>query len=106
MKNIEKIHNLDTLEGEIYRLKSDAKNIEEKLDKNLDHFQENYWSMTMNSFFCKDESKKNGENRFWKNFFKHEGFTAAVNSIAGDITDKATEGLHTWMNNFFGKNKH
>jgi hypothetical protein len=106
MKKTKNIHNLDTLEREIYRLKSEAKDIEEKLDRNLDHFQENYWSMTMNSFFCKDENKTNGEHSFGKNLFKHEGFNAVVNTIAENIADKATEGLHSWMNNLFGRNKH
>ena len=105
MKNIKKIHNLDTLEGEIYRLKSDAKNIEEKLDKNLDHFQENYWSMTMDSFFCKG-NKKDDTNSFRKNFFKNEDLKAAANTIAGNIADKASKRLYGWLNSFFGKNNH
>lgn len=106
MKKTKSIHNLDTLEREINRLKSEAKNIEEKLDRNLDHFQQNYWSMTMNSFFCKDENKTNGEYSFSKNFFKHEGFNAAVNTIAENIADKATEGLQSWMHKLFGRSKH
>jgi len=106
MKKAKNIHNLDTLEREVYRLKSEAKNIEDKLDRNLDHFQAHYWSMTMNSLFCNDDNKKNGDSGFGKNFFKHEGFNAAINAIAGSIADKASQGLHSWMNNFFSKNKH
>jgi hypothetical protein len=102
MKEKKNIHNLDSLEREIYRLKLQAKNMEGKLDKNLDYLQENYLSMTMNSFFCQDDGKKSrgGSN------FKHEGLNATINTIAGNIADKASERLHSWMNNFFGKSKH
>ena len=103
MREKKNIHNLDSLEREIYRLRLQAKNMEGKLDKNLDYLQDNYWNMTMNSFFCKDGSKKNGDA---SNFFKHEGFNATINTIAGNIADKASERLHGWMNNFFGKSKH
>jgi len=106
MKQRKKIHNLNTLDGEIYRLKSEAQNIEKKLDKNLDYLQNNYWTMTMNSLLRQIDNKKYGENSFWKNFFKHDGVNETINTIAGNIADKASEGLHSWMNNFFSKKKH
>jgi hypothetical protein len=106
MKEKRNIHNLGTLDGEIYRLKLAAKNIEERLDKNLDYLQENYWTMTMNSFFCKDKSKRNGEHSVWENFLKNDDFNTTINKIGGNIADKASEGLHKWMNNFFGKRNH
>ena len=105
MKKTKKIHGLDTLEREIYRLRLEAKNIEEKLDQNLDHLQENYWSMALNSFSCSKNTKHNGENGFWKNFTESEGFNSAINSIAGNVVEKAAEGLNGWMNKFFSKNK-
>lgn len=106
MKNRTRIHNIDTLEREIYRLKLEAKNIEDKLDNNLDHLQENYVSMTMNSFFCKKEDKKKDGNGFWRSFVKNEGFTSAMNSIAGTIAAKAAEGLGDWINKFTQKQKY
>lgn len=105
MKQTRNVHSVDTLEAEINRLKLKAKEIEEKLDKNLDHFQENYWLMTMNSLFRRDD-KKNDENDSWKNFFKFKDLNAAVNRIAEDIADKVSESLHNWMNRFNEKNKH
>jgi hypothetical protein len=42
MKEKKKIRNLDTLSGEIYRLKLEAKNIEGKFDKNLDYLHDHY----------------------------------------------------------------
>jgi len=106
MKKTKSIHNLETLEKEIYRLKLATKNIEAKLDSNLDHLQENYWSMTMDSFFCKDGNKKDDTNSFRKNFFKNEDLKAAANTIAGNIADKASKRLYGWLNSFFGKNNH
>ncbi len=61
MKKAKNIHNLDTLEKEIYRLRLSAKNIEEKLDNNFEHPQQNYSSMFMNFFFAKRSMKKKKE---------------------------------------------
>ncbi len=105
MKERETIHNLDSLEREIYRLKLEAKNIEGKLDKNLDYLQDNYWRMTMNSLFCKDDNTTR-EDGFWKKVFKQDGVNETIDTIAANITDKASESLHGWMNSFFGKKKH
>ena len=103
MKRSSHINNIDTLEREIYRLKLEARNIEDKLDESLDHLQQNYLSMAMSSAFCKKESKKDGENGFWKSFAKNEGFTSAVDSIAGVIAAKAVQGLGDWINKFTQK---
>jgi hypothetical protein len=103
MRKTKKIRNLDSLDRELYRLKLEAKNLEEKIDHNLDHLQENYLSMTMNSVFSGHESKRNGNNGFWKSFLKNDGFNSAVDSIAGNIATKAAEGLNEWLNKFMHK---
>jgi hypothetical protein len=100
MKKEKNIRNLDSLDRELYRLKLEAKNLEEKLDHNLDHLQENYFSMTMNSVFCRHENKNNGDYGFWKSFVKNEGFNGAVNTIASNVASKAAEGLTDWMAKF------
>jgi hypothetical protein len=103
MKKAKNIRNLDSLDRELYRLKLEAKNLEDKLDRNLDHLQEDYLSMTMNSFLCKHDNKNNGNNEFWKSFVKNNGFNSAVNTIAGSIAAKASEGLSDWMSKFLHK---
>src|SRR5437870_1380368 len=103
MKKAKNIHDLDSLDRELYRLKLEAKKLEEKLDHNLDHLQENYLSMTMNSVFFRHENKKNGDNGFWKSFVRNEGFNSAVNTIAGNVASKAAEGLTDWMAKFVNK---
>lgn len=105
MKKNKPIRNLDTLEKEMYRLELQAKNIEEKLDHNLDHLQENYLSMTMNSFFCKKENKKETGGHFWSSFFNHDGVNAAMNKMAGDIATKAAEGIDSLLDKLFHKKK-
>jgi len=37
--------------------------------------------------------------------FDQEGFHTTVNTSGGNIADKATDGLHRWLNNFFDKKK-
>jgi hypothetical protein len=105
MKKEKNIHNLDSLDRELYRLNLEAKNLEEKLDHNLDHLQENYLSMTMNSVFGRHENKNNGDNGFWKSFVKNEGFNSAVKTIAGNVAAKAAEELTDWMAKFSNKKK-
>ena len=46
-----KIINIETLDQEIARLQSKAKDLEGDLDKSLDYLQDNYSSMIMNSVF-------------------------------------------------------
>ena len=106
MKKAKKIHGIDTLEREIYRLQLEAKNIEQKLDHNLDHFHENYWSMALKSVTCKNDGQQHEKNGFWTTFLKHEGFNSVVNAVAGNIVKKAAEGLRHAMNDFFEKNVH
>jgi hypothetical protein len=105
MKTEKNIHSLDTLEMEIYRLKLEAKNMEEKLSSNLDYLQENYLSMTINSFSGKNENKDE-RNSFWKNFIENESIHSAINTIAGNIAEKAAEGVNRWVNATIEKNKH
>jgi hypothetical protein len=91
---VTKIKNLDTLEKEIYRLRLDAKNTEEKLEENLDHFQKHYASMTMNSIFNRSSSgkeriKEKLFNSIWENEKIHDG----INKIVGHLADRAAEGI-------------
>jgi hypothetical protein len=105
MKKAKNIHNFDTLEREIYRLKLEAKNIEEKLDRNLDHLQENYFSMTMNSVFGKSRQHDETRGGFFDSFFKNESFNAAINRMTGIIADKAAAGIEILIDKLFHKNK-
>lgn len=103
MKKAKNIHNLDTLEREIYRLKLEARNIEEKLDNNLEHLQENYFSMTMNSIF-RDKKQHDGEKTgFFESFFKSEAFAAALNKITESIASRTASGIENLVEKIFRK---
>ena len=103
MKKRSNIYNMMGLEREIYRLKLDAKEIEHKLDRRLDHLHENYWHMTMNSLFCKMQENGNEGSGFWKSFLKNNALATLMNSIAGTIASKAVTELNQWMSKFLRK---
>jgi hypothetical protein len=102
MKKNKHIRNIDTLEKEVYRLKLEAKNIEEKLDKNLDHLQENYFSMTMNSFFGHRKHKEE-PGSFFDSFVNSDGFRSAVNKVTDHIANNTAESLEKLVDKLFHK---
>lgn len=57
-KLMSRIHNLNSLETEIRYLKSKARDIEKKLDHNVDELRQNFGGMALNSVFgaMKDQS--------------------------------------------------
>ncbi len=101
-----KIRNLDTLEKEIYRLRLEAKNYEEKLEHNLDHFQKNYASMAINSVFRRSPEKESGKERIKEKIFSsiwnNEKIRNGINKIIGHLADRASEGIE----NLFDKILH
>jgi hypothetical protein len=105
MKKIKNIHNLNSLKREIYRLQGEAKNIEEKLDRNFERLEENFPSMVMNSFFHKKRNKEDEKDSYFSSFLKNERINAVVNKITGHITDGAEKKIDELMNKIFNKKK-
>jgi hypothetical protein len=56
------IHDIKSLDIKIQSLKQRQKDIEHKLDVNMQNLKANYLGMTFNSFFG---SKKNNKGSFW-----------------------------------------
>jgi hypothetical protein len=106
MKKAKNLHNLDSLEREIYRLTLEAKNIEEKLDNNLAHLEENFSSITMNSFFGKKKNRENEQASFFTSLLKNEKLTTVVDKITDRIADRAAEGIDKLLDKMFHKKKH
>jgi hypothetical protein len=106
MKKAMNIHNLDSLEREIYRLKLEAKNIEEKLDQNLEHLHGNFSSIAMNSFFHEKKNKEEEKDYIFGSFLKNEKLNAFVNKITDHITERAEEGIDKLIDKIFHKKKH
>jgi len=105
MKKAKNIHNLDTLEKEIYRLKLEARNIEIKLDKNVEYLQYNYSSMFMNSFFHKRKHEEKERNSFFDSIFKNEAFNTTVNKITDRIADRAADAIDSLIDKIFHTGK-
>jgi hypothetical protein len=81
------IHNLDTLEKEIYRLRLKAKNTADKLNDNFEYLQDHYSSMTVNSILnrsCDHQEKLKEKiiNFIWKNEKIHDGANRVIDHLA------------------------
>jgi hypothetical protein len=100
-----KVHNLDTLEREIYRLKLEAKNIETLLDKNAGYLQRNFTSMMMNSICRKQKTKEEERHSFFDSVLKNEKLNNIINKMSGHIADRAAEGIESLLNKIFHSKK-
>jgi hypothetical protein len=72
MTDYKKINSLDALEKEAHLLELKAKVIEERLNRNFDHLQENCLSMTLNSIFSNAGKAKDPKKSFWKRLSKRK----------------------------------
>ncbi|MES1219312.1 MAG: hypothetical protein ABUT20_27655 [Bacteroidota bacterium] len=97
------IKNLDTLEKEIYRLRLEARQIEDKLDKNLDHFQEHYFSMTMNSIFHRSTGKEKIKEKLFSSFLDNEKISGGIDKIISYVVDKASDGIESILDRVLHK---
>ncbi|HET9055550.1 MAG TPA: hypothetical protein VFN30_01755 [Chitinophagaceae bacterium] len=99
-----KIHNLDTLEKEIYRLKLHGKKMEGKIDDDFDYLRENFGKMARNSFFHKREGlKETITNGITGSFVKSERLQQAIDKIVNHLVDKATDGIDSLLDRLFQK---
>ncbi|NOT50221.1 MAG: hypothetical protein HOP10_02980 [Chitinophagaceae bacterium] len=104
MKNSNQIHNLDTLEKEIFRQQLISKKTSRQLEDDLDFFRDNFFSLARNS--VKKERKKEEDNSsFFEHIFKNDHVRQAVDSITGRITDHASEAISRLIDRLFQKHK-
>jgi len=96
VKKIKNIHNLDSLEREIYRLKLDAKNTETRLNNNTEFFQKHFLSVLINSFAPKKQTRARSAFSF-KSILESEKFNVFFDKFTNCATTRAADGL----NNFF-----
>jgi hypothetical protein len=93
-----KIKNLDTLEKEIYRLRLEARNFEDKLEKNFDHLQKNYASMTMNTVFgAASSAKEKVKDKIFNSIWENEKIRSGFDKIVSHLADKAAEGIENFV---------
>jgi hypothetical protein len=97
------IHNLDSLEREIYRLRLEAKNMEQQLDKNLSYLQKHYSSMTLHSIFQQKEPKELLKEKILHSVWENEKLQQALGKIVDHLVDKTVEGAETVFDKVFHK---
>jgi hypothetical protein len=97
------IKNIVALDRSIRELKKKQKDLEGKLDENLQTLKSNYFGMTMNSVFG---SKKKSSAGFWTEivgrFMESEKLQNSVSKLAETLADKVGDGL----NRAFNQDKH
>jgi hypothetical protein len=106
MKKVKKINTLDKLESEIYRLKLEAKNTEDKLEDNFLHFRNNFSSLLSNSLFCKKASHENGKENFFESVLNNERINTVLTRITDRLTNHAAAGFESLIDRLFHKKKH
>ena len=93
----QKIHNLDSLEKEILRLKLHQKETERRLEKQWVKLRHNFGSMFFQSFKRKKESDTNQKQGFFDSIFNNE----KVDETLHNISDKIKTGVSGVVNGLF-----
>jgi len=104
MKDRPHIHNLDTLEKEIYRQQLLLRDSAKQLEKDLDYFRENFIKLARNSI-KKERNKEEKTSSFFEHMFKNEHVREAVTNITDRITDHAAEAVNQLIDSLFHKHK-
>lgn len=102
-----KIKNLDTLEKEIFRLRLEAKNKADKLEKNFDHLRNNYASMTMNTVFNrawrKETPKETLKEKLFGAFWENEKVNNGLNKILNYLAEKTADGIESLLDKILNR---
>jgi hypothetical protein len=94
-----KITSIETLDQEIARLQSKAKDLEGELDKSLDYLQDNYSSMIMNSVFSGAASGLSGGikgsviSTILGFILGNEKLVEAFSRVTNHLVEKAADGI-------------
>jgi hypothetical protein len=75
------IQNLDQLEKEIYRLKFQSKQLEDKLDNHFDYLQHNYGTLMIHSLFGHKEEPHQEGTSFAQTLVQNSRMKAAMDKI-------------------------
>lgn len=97
------VHNLDTLEREILRLRLKAKATEEELEKNMDYLQENYPAMLFHSFTNTKKEQASKKHTLLESLLKNEHLSTAINKISEHIANKASVHIENLVDKLFKK---
>jgi hypothetical protein len=97
------IKNLDALEKEIYRMKLEARQLEEKLDTNFSYLKDNYGAMAINSLFHKKKKNEDSTEGFFDSFIKNDTIKTVVSKVTDHIADRAADGINDLIDKLTNK---
>ena len=97
------IHNLDSLEREIYRLSLEAKKKEEQIDENFEYLRTNFGSLLINAFSCHTKTNPGQKSGFFTTSIKDETLKSAFNKVTDHIAHRAIEGIDELITRMFRK---
>lgn len=92
MKKTKNIHTLDSLEREIYRLRLEARETEEKLDSNFAYLHENFDTLLLNSFSKRNKQEKDQSSSFISALKSHT-LNAVINKMISHVADRMIKGI-------------
>jgi ribonucleotide reductase beta subunit family protein with ferritin-like domain len=102
-----KIHTLDQLEKDIYRLRLEAKNMESQINDNLHYLQKHYTAMAVasfiSSFSMKEKRGESSDDHLFSNIFKMEAIDRLTSRMADRLIDKAAEGIENLVGGILHK---
>src|SRR5690349_4849997 len=105
MKKKDTIHNLDTLEKEIYRLRLEARLKEVHLSENWDQLIRDFPEVLTNSIFCRESANENGKKTFGQKLFNNDRRNAFLDRFFEKFSDRITEKLDELLEKVFQKRK-
>ncbi len=104
MRTNKHIHNLDTLEKELYRLQLSSKESAKKLKDDLEYLRENFFTLAKNSV-KKEKKKEETQSTFFDSIFKNEHVRETVSGITNKITDHTAKAVSDLIDRLFQKHK-
>lgn len=87
------IHNLDTLDKEIYRLQLHARNRHDEFNRNIDYFKDNYGKLIKNTILHPSGSAQSMSGAIIDKVTHHPAVQSAIQKVVDHIAKKATEGV-------------
>lgn len=100
-----KIHDLDSLDREISRLRRQARTMEQQLDDSFDHLQDNFHSMAWNSLIRYKSNKQSWSAGVVQGILGQERVQRGLGRIINFLADLAAEGLDNLISRLFGKKR-
>lgn len=104
-KSTKNIHSLHSLEKEIFKLQLKARAIEDTLDHNFDHLQDNFNRMAWNSLVRYKSNKQSWSAGVVQGLLGQDRIQDALAKLVAFLADRLSDGLDGLINRVFGKKK-